>query len=199
MLLTMPSKERRTISDPKALRALAHPLRMRLLELIGREGTATATQCAQESGESVANCSYHLNILAKYDYIEEAEGGQGREKPWRVVHDGHSWSDYDPDNDQETSLAAEAASQAFLEFAFTQARERFRAASLESPEWREAIGADDSTVWLTPEEAAAARIEVREILLRHRERSENPEARPDGARPVHFFMSTTVAPGIKRR
>lgn len=191
----MPSKERRTISDPKALRALAHPLRMRLLELIGREGTATATQCALESGESVANCSYHLNILAKYDYIEEAEGGHGREKPWRMVHEGHSWSDFDAD--PETSLAAEAASQAFLEFAFTQARERFRMAGLEPTEWREAIGADDDTELLTAEETAAIRVEVREILRRYRARRDNPELRPEGARPVHFFLSTTVAPRIK--
>jgi len=193
----MPSKERRTISDPKALRALAHPLRMRLLELIGREGTATATQCAQECGESVANCSYHLNILAKYDYIEQAEGGQGREKPWRMVHEGHSWSDYGAD--PESALAAEAASQAFLEFAFNQARERFRMASLEPGEWREAIGADDATEFLTPEETAAIRTEVREILQRYKERRDKPEARPDGARPVHFFLSTTVAPRIKTR
>ncbi len=195
MLLSMPSKGRRKLSDPKELRALAHPLRMRLLELIGREGSATATQCAQETGESVANCSYHLNILAKYDYIEPGEGGQGREKPWRIVHEGHTWSDYD--DDPEISLAAEAASEAFLEFAFAQARDRFRRASLEPAEWREAIGADDSTEFLTPEETVAVRTELRDILDRYKERKDKPEARPDGARPVHFFLSTTVAPGIK--
>lgn len=195
MLLSMPSKERRTISDPKALRALAHPLRMRLLELIGREGKATATQCAQECGESVANCSYHLNLLAKYDYIEQAEGGQGREKPWRMVHEGHSWSEVG--DDQEVTLAAEAASQAFLEFAFNQALERFRRASLEPEDWREAIGADDTTEFLTAEEAEAIRTEVRAIMQRYKDRRDNVDARPEGARPVHFFLITTVAPRIK--
>jgi hypothetical protein len=191
----MPSKGRRTISDPKALRALAHPLRMRLLELIGREGTATATQCAQTCGESVANCSYHLNILAKYDYIEQAEGGQGREKPWRVVHEGHSWAEVGPDN--ETTAAAQAASQAFLEFAFDQTRERFRNSSDEPYEWQEATGADDSSEYLTAEEAAAARDEIRAIMHKYKVRRDNPELRPEGARPVHFFLVTTVAPRIK--
>src|ERR1044072_1335256 len=79
------AEETRHITDPKALRAMAHPLRWQLLEILAGEGTATATQCAQETGESVANCSYHLNLLAKYDYVEKAEGGQGREKPWRLV------------------------------------------------------------------------------------------------------------------
>ena len=49
----MPTKGRKTISDPKELRALAHPLRMRLLQLITREGRLTATQCAAAVGESV--------------------------------------------------------------------------------------------------------------------------------------------------
>jgi hypothetical protein len=133
--------------------------------------------------------------LAKYDYIEEAEGGQGREKPWRMVHEGHSWSEYD--DDPEISLAAEAASEAFIEFAFAQTRERFRRASIESAEWREAIGADDSTEFLTPEETVAIRTELRDILQRYKERKDKPEVRPEGARPVHFFLATTVAPRIK--
>jgi predicted ArsR family transcriptional regulator len=197
MLLTMPSKQRRTITDPKALRALAHPLRMRLLHVISQEGTATATQCARLVGESVANCSYHLNTLAKYDYIEEAEGGQGREKPWRLVHEGHSWSEVGLDT--EGALAAEAASQAFLDFAFEQIRSRFRTASLESDEWREVMCADDSNEYLTAAEALAIRDEIRALMQRFKGRREDPSARPEGARPVHFFLSTTVSPesGIK--
>jgi hypothetical protein len=112
-----------------------------------------------------------------------------------MVHEGHSWNDVNAD--PETSLAAEAASQAFLEFAFTQARERFRMAGLEPEEWRESIGADDTTEFLTAEETLAIRTEVRDILQRYKERRDKPEARPEGARPVHFFLSTTVAPRIK--
>src|SRR5262245_50905334 len=132
------AKERRDITDPKALRALAHPLRWKLIEFIGREGSATATQCAQETGESVANCSYHLNLLAKYDYVEKAEGGQGREKPWRLVSQAQSISDIGVD--QETALAAQAASGAFLDFALGQIKERSLTAHLEPEEWRAAIG-----------------------------------------------------------
>ncbi|HET9142554.1 helix-turn-helix domain-containing protein [Actinophytocola sp.] len=191
----MPSKPRRTITDPKALRALAHPLRWKLLELITREGTATATQCAREVGESVANCSYHLNILAKYDYLEEADGGAGREKPWRLVHEGHQWTDVGLDT--EGALAAEAASEAYLDFTFDEIRRRYRAASLEPEEWRLTVGVSDSNVFLTAEEAAAIHQELREIMNRHRDRTDHPALRPPGARAVHLFLSTTVAPGIK--
>jgi hypothetical protein len=48
-------------SSPVALRlrALAHPLRWKLFDIVFREGTATATRCAELTGESVASCSYH--------------------------------------------------------------------------------------------------------------------------------------------
>src|ERR1700689_171342 len=70
--------------DPKALRALAHPLRWKLIDLLGSEGTATATRCAEVLGESVASCSYHLGILGKYGYAEMLPDQPGREKPWRL-------------------------------------------------------------------------------------------------------------------
>jgi predicted ArsR family transcriptional regulator len=191
----MPTKGRKTISDPKELRALAHPLRMRLLGLINQEGTLTATQCAAAVGESVANCSYHLNMLAKYDYIEQAEGGQGREKPWRVVHEGHSWSNVS--SDPEVAQAADAASNAFLEVALDKIRERYRTGNLEPDEWRDAIGFGDSSEFLTADELLAMRQEIDEIMRRYKERRDDPSLRPEGARPVYFFVAASVAPSIK--
>lgn len=191
----MPAKERRNLSDPKELRALAHPLRVRLLYLIGQEGSLTATQCAAAVGESVANCSYHLNQLAKYNYIRQAEGGQGREKPWEVVSEGHSWSSVT--DDPEVSLAADAATNAVLDFAIDTIRERYQMARLEPEDWQEAIGFSDSSEYLTAGELLAMREEIAEIMRRYKERRDNPAARPEGARPVYFFLATTVAPSIK--
>ena len=191
----MPAKERRNLSDPKELRALAHPLRVRLLYLIGQEGSLTATQCAAAVGESVANCSYHLNQLAKYKYIRQAEGGQGREKPWEVVSEGHSWSSVT--DDPEVSLAADAATNAVLDFAIDTIRERYQMARLEPENWQEAIGFSDSSEYLTAGELLAMREEIAEIMRRYKERRDNPAARPEGARPVYFFLATTVAPSIK--
>jgi predicted ArsR family transcriptional regulator len=194
MLLSM-ADERKTITDPKALRALAHPLRWKLLELITREGKATATRCAEEVGESVANCSYHLNTLAKYGFVEHAEGGQGREKPWQVIEKSQSWSDLGLDH--EGALAAQAATSAFLDFQLNQIRERFLAAHLEPDEWREAIGANNTNEWLTPAELTEIREDIRKIMARFRDRLDNPDARPPDARSVNLFLSTTVAPRIK--
>jgi hypothetical protein len=185
-------EDRRDITDPKALRALAHPLRWKLIEFIGREGTATATQCAQETGESVANCSYHLNLLAKYAYVEKAEGGQGREKPWRLVNQRQSISDIGVD--QETALAAQAASGAFLDFALGQIKERSLTSHLEPEEWRQAIGVSNNTDYMTPAEIKEVEDAAFAVIERFHVRRNDPSLRPEGSRPVTIMLSATVAP-----
>src|SRR3954467_10413411 len=71
------------LTDPRALRAVAHPVRLELIGLLRREGPLTATAAGALIGESPANCSFHLRQLAKYGLVEEAGGGRGRERPWR--------------------------------------------------------------------------------------------------------------------
>jgi hypothetical protein len=68
-----------------SLRALAHPLRWQLIDLLGSTGQATATQCAEALGETVASCAYHLSILGKYGYARQVAGHAGRERPWELA------------------------------------------------------------------------------------------------------------------
>lgn len=72
------------LDDPRAMRALAHPTRLALLDHLNAEGPATATECGAAVGDSPSSCSYHLRALAKWGFVEEAEGGVGRERPWRA-------------------------------------------------------------------------------------------------------------------
>jgi hypothetical protein len=73
-------------SDPvQVLRALAHPLRLRLLQLAAAEGVVTSTTASRTTGESTANCSFHLRLLAKYGFLEQGAAGDRREKPWQVA------------------------------------------------------------------------------------------------------------------
>src|SRR6266480_6150204 len=78
---------RRTIelTDPRALRAVAHPTRLALIGLLRRRGPLTATRAGELIGESAASCSFHLRQLAKYGLVEEAGGGRGRERPWQAT------------------------------------------------------------------------------------------------------------------
>src|SRR3954449_8654310 len=74
-----------TLTDPRAMRALAHPTRLALLDHLHAVGHATATECAAVVGDSPSSCSYHLRALAKWGFVEEGKGGAGRERPWRAA------------------------------------------------------------------------------------------------------------------
>ncbi|HWC83753.1 MAG TPA: helix-turn-helix domain-containing protein [Pseudonocardiaceae bacterium] len=180
------------IRDPKRLRAMSHPLRLKLMSLLAEERSATATRCAEVLDESVASCSYHLNILAKYGFIEEAPGGQGREKPWRATTEEITVS---PEGlEPEGRLAAGAAIDAWMDHEFAQLKDRLHSYELEPEPWREAIGTNATNTFLTAQEAAKVREEIEAIYDRYRDRQDQPGLRPADARPVRMFMSLTVAP-----
>lgn len=179
---------RTPITDPQRLKALAHPMRWKLIRLIGSEETATATRCSEVLGESVASCSYHLNMLAKYGFIEEAPGGQGREKPWKLTERRQT---LDTEGlDDETKLAVEAASDAFLETEFEEIRTQLRRVDLEPKEWQDAVGSRGSGFWVTAAEAAELTETFNELANRFQDRWDNPELRPEGARQLRVFMAS---------
>lgn len=105
--------QREKLRDPRAMRALAHPLRLTLLDLITREGQLTSTRASQLTGESTANCSFHLRQLAKYGFVEETEGGDRRERPWRLAPVEASWSGDHPD--LEAAVAVDALTADVIE------------------------------------------------------------------------------------
>jgi DNA-binding transcriptional ArsR family regulator len=77
------------VTDPTALRALAHPLRVRLLRLVREHRPVTNAQLATMVGESTASVSYHLSVLARHGFVEPdpAPGATRRHKPWRTTYD----------------------------------------------------------------------------------------------------------------
>ncbi|MBW0117735.1 winged helix-turn-helix domain-containing protein [Pseudonocardia abyssalis] len=183
----MTEDARSYITDPKALRALSHPTRWTIIELLGAERTATATRCAEYSGESVASCSYHLGMLAKYGFVEPAEGGDGREKPWRLTRRDQSWraADLEPD----AAMAAETLSEVFLDHEVGQIKDWVRRASRESAQWQEAAGMSGRALYCTPDELVALQAGFDELVAAYRARDDDPAARPDGARLVRLLLS----------
>jgi DNA-binding transcriptional ArsR family regulator len=85
------AKERRaTISEPEAMAALTHPVRLDLLTHLMASGPATASQCARAVGDTPSNCSYHLRVLARHGLVVPDESGDARERPWRALVTGFS-------------------------------------------------------------------------------------------------------------
>jgi hypothetical protein len=185
------------ISDPKALRALAHPLRWKLLDLLGVHGPLTATRCADALDESVASCSYHLNMLAKYGFVEEAPAGRGRDKPWRLAMSRQDLSG--EGLGVEGALASEAATEVFLDHELARLKDRLRASSREPERWRRATGMTGVTTCLTADELREVTEQLQEISQRYADRIDDPSLRPKGAREVRIFFATTVAPKSKGR
>ncbi len=174
------------LTDPKAMRALAHPVRMALLELFSVHETLTATQASDVLGESPANCAFHLRTLAKYGYIKEAGGGRGRERPWTDVHRNISLSTRD--QDPRAAVAAKSLSNMFHELVLDRIRRAVTADAWPAG-WEDAPESSTSVNYLTPEELARVARAVHEVLDQYRDRRADPSLRPEGALPVEvsFF------------
>jgi DNA-binding transcriptional ArsR family regulator len=173
---------RRRVTDAHALKALAHPLRLSLLELLVVDGAKTASQAGAALGESPANCSWHLRKLAEHGFVREVTGVPGRSRPWRAVTEGLTWGD--ADGDAETTAAGEALTDMLLERELQRLRAARAGAAHEPADWREATTFNQAQAWVTAEEARELSTAMVELFLTHAERIAEPESRPEGARLV---------------
>src|ERR1700744_4158284 len=108
------SERRRRITDPRELRALAHPLRLALLDHLMSLGEATAARCAEAVGSTTSNCSYHLRALGRAGFVERAESADGRERPWRATSTGLNYGDEGTDRSPAAAEAARAIDELAL-------------------------------------------------------------------------------------
>jgi DNA-binding transcriptional ArsR family regulator len=140
----MPFDSSLTLTDPRAMRALAHPTRLALLDHLHAAGQATATECGAAVGDSPSSCSYHLRALAKWGFVEEADGGVGRERPWRATA---ARIEFDGEGLEATVLRDELVGrqQARVRNALRREHELPRV-------WRRAAQTSAATLYLTPSE-----------------------------------------------
>lgn len=180
----------RRISDPRALRALAHPGRLAMLERLSVEGPATATECADVAGLSPSACSYHLRLLARYGFVEEtadvAERSDGRERVWRATT--RSWqSDLDPDEvpGREARAVDAALARVLLASSDDKALAWADASATQPRAWRDAALLSNSTILATAEEVREISERLLEVLSPYLARVRPAETAPQGARLVH--------------
>jgi predicted transcriptional regulator len=180
------------LTDPKAIRALAHPVRWALLEALAQAGTLTATQASEMLGESPANCAFHLRTLAKYGFVEEAGGGRGRERPWRRTYDRMSWRTRQ-DDDPQASQAAEALDQVWLDRSLARARRSLTSTARWPKGLDLVLGGSTRTLYLTSEETGELFTELRETFdrlggVRRFSERRDPALRPPGAIPIDLVL-----------
>lgn len=181
------------LTDPRALRALAHPVRLALVGLLRREGPLTATQAAESVGESPSSCSFHLRQLAKYGLVEEAPGGRGRERPWRATALHTRWPNVA--RDPALAAAAELLSAVVVERLFENVMHWLERRADDPPEWQEAAEFGDTLLYLTADELAELERAIQSLYERYAERATAPEARPAGSRRVTAIHFAFPYPG----
>jgi DNA-binding transcriptional ArsR family regulator len=172
----------RKLTDPRVIRALAHPVRIALLEALLREGPLTATEAAELLADSPGNMSWHLQTLAKYGYVEEAEGGVGRRRPWRLVSMGTT---YDEEfGDPELSAAAITLSQLAQERGLERLRQWYADSAGYSHEWQQAWFTTSHVCYLLPDELAQLGDEINALISHYRDRTAHPARRPAGSKAI---------------
>jgi predicted ArsR family transcriptional regulator len=168
------------------MRALAHPVRIALLEALFFGGAMTATQVGERIGESPTTCSFHLRQLAKYGFVEEAGGGKGRARPWRLTTIGFSLTEPD---DQESQLAATALVTLIRERQLGRYRTWLETSASYPRRWREAAGDSEYIFYLTVEELERLNKDLSGMLQPlFRERMADPANRPVGSVPVELLL-----------
>src|SRR5882757_2023852 len=174
------------LTDPRALRAVAHPTRLKLLGELRRLGPLTATQAGERIGESPAACSFHLRLLAKYGLVEEAGGGRGRARPWRATAMGHEWSARGPGG--EPDEAGDMLSRVVLERWFEESLGWVERRREETEEWSEAAVFEDRQIYLTAAELEDLSRRVGELLEPYARRVTDPGTRPADARAALYIQ-----------
>jgi DNA-binding transcriptional ArsR family regulator len=179
--------ELRRITDAETMRALVHPVRIALLEELSIAGPLTATEVGERIGETPTTCSFHLRQLAKYGLVEEAGGGRGRARPWRMSMIGMSISG--ARGDTETRIAATALGRLVRDRSL-QRFQNWRDTRRNYPqEWQDAAEDSSYLFYLTAEEFEQLNNDIEEILLnRYWERLADPARRPPGSAAVEMVV-----------
>jgi DNA-binding transcriptional ArsR family regulator len=186
-----PPARRARVRDPQVLRALAHPLRSRLLGLLRTDGPSTASRLGERVGESSGVTSYHLRQLEQYGFVTEVAGrGSKRERWWQAEHRRTSW---EPDEliDQPGGLDANAQMQRLQ--VEVMGRELRAWLAAEQPRaWAAVAGMSDYLVHLTPEQTRELLDELYAVLDRWSETHREPG---EGTAPVNVF--TVAVPRVQ--
>ncbi|MFB6957243.1 ArsR/SmtB family transcription factor [Streptomyces sp. NPDC056309] len=188
----MPRKENRKVTDLGTLKALAHPLRMKLYRLLFVAEAATASHLAEQVDEAVSLVSYHLRKLAEHGLIEQAEprSGDARERWWQPASDGVSIRDEDFRDAPEKVAAHLAASRLFLAQRVEMYRTYLDERAHWGREWNEAAFDSESLLRLTAAELAALKKDMHDLVAKYDAQGRAREAAGDTEGREHIALHT---------
>jgi len=181
------------VDDPSAMRALAHPLRLKLLGLLRRDGAKTVGELSELVDAAPGSVSYHLTTLHRFGFVEEAPelARDGRERWWRASHAMTAYEPVDLLADPESAAAGRRMRQAFLQGHLAEQLDYLDAEPALPREWVAAASAGDIIAYLTAAELAELTAEVNALA----EKWARPrELASPQAEPVRFIYSAFRQP-----
>jgi DNA-binding transcriptional ArsR family regulator len=188
----MPGRKKKTLvlEDPRALRALAHPARQKLIEELYSGRVLTATEAADMVDLTPSAVSHHLRALEKWGIARRATGsGDGRERPWESTAQSITL--------RGTGGAGSAAAlTSVVRLKLAELGERLDAFIDGGPDpWESAYrGMITGDVWLTEEETRRVNETVADLVDEF-EGARAPGNRPPGARRATFaWMMVPLEP-----
>lgn len=181
-----PAAQPRELTDPRELRAMTHPVRLALLEVLNVHPALTATEAGELIGESPTTCSFHLRQLAKYGFVEEAGDAPGRRRPWRLaVRQIHFSS---TGGDAEMSAASNALENLLVERWVSRFSDWQRVRSSYPEDWQAVATAAEFLVHVTSDELAELQSEMLRLVSRFEGRNADSSLRPEGSRLVELVI-----------
>lgn len=178
--------------EGQRLKAIAHPLRARILAALRTDGPATASRLAQRFTTNSGQTSYHLRVLADAGLVQEDAGrGSARERWWRTVERPTRVDARDVADDPGV-----VERRRWLRSAAARAQERAYARYLDEaerygPHWQAAAGTSDWLLHLTADELDALQRELAQVVARFVDHRPEPPPRaggPGGVEPVHLYL-----------
>ena len=153
------------LTDPRAIKALAHPARLAVIDEFFAGRKLTATECAEIAGLSASAMSYHLRALEKWGIIRRSESSvDGRERPWEAAGDGLRLESDEP----QASLAGESVlMNRILDRQRSDALDWIGADRSPDDPWSDVTTLTSHTAWLNSAEAGALGHDLMALLDRY--------------------------------
>jgi DNA-binding transcriptional ArsR family regulator len=175
-------KEPVLLTDPRAIKALAHPARLAVIDEFFSGRKLTATECAEIAGLSASAMSYHLRALEKWGIIRRSKASEdGRERPWEAAGDGLRVESAEP----RASAAVESTLiSRMLDRERSEALDWMGRAEPPPEEWVDAMAVSSTAYWLTAAEARELATAMHDAVEQFYRRS--PDNGPAGTKRVRI-------------
>ncbi len=173
------------ITDPRAMRALSHPVRLRILDQLKRYGPATATSLSPIVGASPSVTSWHLRHLSQFGLVQDADvASDGRRRWWEAVARGYRFAV--PDDEEGQAASRLLSTQMFTQYEQLPRRWNEEVAPRLSGPWQRLGGMANTRVALTPNELDKVEKAIEELLAPY-VRRQDQDGVPANARSVRLM------------